>query len=647
MLSRASQPTRHTSRWAIRALRMLTNVFAHPAIRAPRALTTALAVAALTATVLALTAVSALAAPEQPVTETPSSVSATEATLHGELNPGASTEELTYRFAYNQGGECSNGPSTPEPSGTATGAKQKVSAPAAGLVPSAEYTFCLIATNAAEETESSAPLSFTTAASAPTVASQSASAVTPFAANLEAQVNPENQATTGCTFEYGTLTVSENTAACSPETLEGFGEQATSAAVTELTPATTYKFRVIVKNATGTTEGPEQEFTTLTLEKPIVGAESVSAISSTGASLQANVNPNYQETSYSFEYAATEAMTGATTVPGSGPLPAVFSEEPASAQTGTLTPRTTYYYRVLATNASGTSEGPVEHFTTTGLPIVTSAAAQSVTRTTASLSGTVDPGGESTTYHFAYVTAAAYQSGAPNPYVSGARTSESSSVGADFTAHATAPVTASELLPGTTYHYAIVATNAAGSTVGPDVTFTTSPPTPPLASTGAASGVTETSATLSGSVDTRELPTVAQFEFGTAPGAGSLVPATATPGAGSTETLSASFPGNLLQPGVTYWFRTVATNADGTAYGAEMSFTTGLFPGQAAPGAVSLIGWPGFVLRELAAGVPQPGPGGSKPLTKAQKLAKALNACKKKAKRKRAACRRQAKRRYR
>jgi hypothetical protein len=609
--------------------------------------------AALALAALALAAPALAAPPEAPLTEAPT-VTATEATLKGELNPGASTEELSYHFAYNQGTECSNGPVTPEPDGSATGSKQKVSAAASNLVPSAEYTFCLVATNAAQESESSASLSFMTAASAPAVASQSVSSVTPFAANLEAQVNPNNQPTTACHFEYGTLSVSEKVAACSPETLEGFGEQTVSAAVAGLAPGTAYLFRVVVKNATGTVDGPESEFSTLTLEAPIVSSTSTANVFSTDARVQEQVNPNYQEAEYAFEFAASElAVTEGkgTLVPGAPPaalLPAVFEELTAGPVDlgGGLTPRTVYFYRVLATNPSGTTKGPIEQFKTTGAPILTTAEAGSISRTSAVLSGTVDPGGEQTSYHFAYSTDANYRPAEPNPYLKGGVTAQTQLPETDFAAHAAVPAPAIELTPGTTYHYAIVASNAAGSTVGPDVEFTTSPPTPPFASTGAASGVSQTSATLNGSVDTRELSTVAQFEFGTAPEAGSLVPATATPGAGSTETLSASFPGNL-QPGTTYWFRTVATNADGTVFGAEVSFTTGVFPGQAAPGAAVLIGWPGFVLRELAEGPPKTGHSSPPPLTKKQKLAKALKACGKKKKSKRTACRRAAKRRFR
>lgn len=65
-----------------------------------------------------------------------------------------------------------------------------------------------------------------------------------------------------------------------------------------------------------------------------------------------------------------------------------------------------------------------------------------------------------------------------------------------------------ELEPGTTYHYALVATNALGTTViGPDQTFTTSPATPPIVSGLSVSGVTQTGATLTGTIDPQGLQT--------------------------------------------------------------------------------------------------------------------------------------------
>ena len=47
--------------------------------------------------------------------------------------------------------------------------------------------------------------------------------------------------------------------------------------------------------------------------------------------------------------------------------------------------------------------------------------------------------------------------------------------------------------------------------------------------------------------------------------------------AGSTVEISTTF-NNDLQPGTTYYYRTVASNQDGTTYGAEQSFTTPGYP---------------------------------------------------------------------
>jgi hypothetical protein len=592
--------------------------------------------------------------PEAPVTEPAIPITGTEATLNGELNPGSSAT-AGYEFTYNTNGTCTEGPTT-EPGAEATGEHIKVSTPLTGLEALTPYTFCVVATHTeagVTELAPGLPLTFETLASSPVVVSESSSGVTPFAATLEAQVNPENQATTSCRVEYGLSTAYEaGSAPCEPSSINGAAEQRVSATVSGLQAATIYHYRVVVNNATGETKGVDAEFTTLTLEKPIVGSESSSPVTSTGATLGAVVNPNYQETTYSFKYALNEALTeGAVTVAGAGPLAAKFAELPVSVNTGILAPRTTYFYRASGTNETGTTEAAtVEHFTTLATPLVTTGAASNITRTSAALSGTVNPGGVPTTYHFAYVAATEYESLAANPYAKGGSTSDNS-VGSDYTVHAVGPLGISELKPGVTYHYALVATNSVGTEIGPDVEFTTSPPTRPIATTGSAGGVTQLAASINGSVDTRGLPTISQFEFGTTPYAESLQPATITSSSGSVETISTSF-NNDLQPGTTYYYRVVASSQDGTSYGAEQSFTTGSFPGLPGVSAVQILGWPAFVAetaartaREALEGTNTGPP--SKPLTKAQKLAKALKACGKKPKKQRASCRRQAKKRYR
>jgi hypothetical protein len=622
-------------------------------MRAPRLMRTALATLGVLAGGLMFAGAPALAAPpEEPVTKAATAITGTTATLNGELNPAISAT-TGYDFTYNTNGECTAGTTTTQ-GAEATGTKIEVSTPLTGLIPSTEYTFCVLATHlVGEVTESTPglPLKFNTLGLKPVVVSESSSGETPFAAELKAEVNPENQPTTSCEFQYGETIAYGKSATCAePETLEGPIPASTSAHLTELEKNTTYHYHVVVKNATGETEGADKVFETQVAKAPVVGSERTSALTSTGATLQALVNPNYQATTYAFKYALNEALTeGAVTVTGAGPLAAEFAELPVSVNTGVLAPRTTYFYRASATNETGTTEAAtVEHFTTLATPLVTTGAASNITRTSATLSGTVNPGGVATTSHFAFIDQAGYEAAvaesAANPYAKGGSTSEVS-VGSDYTSHAVGPLGVNELQPGVTYDYAVVATNSVGTEIGPDAAFTTSPPTPPLASTGAAEGVTQLAARINGSVDTRGLPTISQFEFGTTPYAGSLQPATVTSSSGSVETIATSF-NNDLQSGTTYFYRTVATNAEGTAYGAEQSFTTGSFPAAFTPSAA-----PAFIpytsIAALDAREAQEGKKTlPKPLTKTQKLAAALKACKKKPKKQRAGCKRQARKKY-
>jgi hypothetical protein len=97
-------------------------------------------------------------------------------------------------------------------------------------------------------------------------------------------------------------------------------------------------------------------------------------------------------------------------------------------------------------------------------------------------------------------------------------------------------------------------------------------PVPPVATTGPASGVTQTQITLNGTVNPWGSDTHYHFEYGTTAGYGS---STASGDAGSGASVvaeSATVPG--LQPGTTYHYRLVASNEGGTGYGADEVFTT-------------------------------------------------------------------------
>jgi hypothetical protein len=595
--------------------------------------------------------------------ESATAVKATEATLEAQINPN--NEKTKYTFEY----------STQEKAGVLEGTIVKVPGAAelegfpeklasvalSGLKAGETYFYRVVAENEQSEKEGK-PVVFPVGSvqSFTTVPTPSTDAVTALAATtvtFNGHLTPLNEkVATQYHFNYklggGVCTNEHETTPVEAGTGAGTEVKAT-ANVTGLQPNAEYTVCLIASNASGSAEGSPVHFTT-PAAPPRIDSESVSGVTPTEATLEAQVNPNNQKTTYSFEYATNPALAGATTIPGAA-LEG-FGDQTASVSTGALLKvGETYYYRVLVENTTSKEvvDGAIQSFTPQGASLVTTAQASSVTRTSVMLSGSVNPAGAATTYHFAYIEQAAYEAAvaekAPNPYAKGGTTSESASVGSDYTVHAVGPLLLTELHPSTTYHYALVATSSLGTTVDPaGAMFTTSPPTPPTALTGEAVGVTQLSATLTGAVNTQGLQTTLQFEFGTSPGAGSLVPASIGSESGSTVGISDAFSGSLQQ-GTTYYYRTVATNSDGIGYGAERSFTTGSFPALPGTAPAQLIAWPPFVAAALAASEPHESTstGPPKPLTKAQKLAKALKACSKKPKRQRASCRRQAKRRYR
>ena len=95
----------------------------------------------------------------------------------------------------------------------------------------------------------------------------------------------------------------------------------------------------------------------------------------------------------------------------------------------------------------------------------------------------------------------------------------------------------------------------------------------PTATTGAATDVTATTVTLTGTVDPNKEATSYWFEYGTTAGYGAqTAPSDAGPG-NAPKAVSASVSG--LASSTTYHFRLVARNASGTVAGADATFTTG------------------------------------------------------------------------
>ena len=197
-------------------------------------------------------------------------------------------------------------------------------------------------------------------------------------------------------------------------------------------------------------------------------------------------------------------------------------------------------------------------------PLVSTGNATAITSTSATLNGSVNPEGQATTYYFEYGTTTTY----------GTQTASTSAGTGTAAVNVSAPI--ASLMPNTRYHYRLVATNASGTTLGSDVSFTTPKPPVPVVTTGRAQPVTETSATLTGTVNPRGVATDYFFQYGTTTAYGAQTPATSA-GAGSAN-VSVSAAIGPLTPGATYHYRLVASNANGTAHGHDISLTTGRPP---------------------------------------------------------------------
>jgi plastocyanin len=218
----------------------------------------------------------------------------------------------------------------------------------------------------------------------------------------------------------------------------------------------------------------------------------------------------------------------------------------------------TFYCSVHGSEMSGTIK------VTNGEPTVTTEAATSETEHEATLKGTVNPNGKLTKYFYKWGKTEAY----------GETTSVKSA--GEGTQGVSVPETLKGLAPGTLYHYRLVAENSAntgGPTEGADRTFTTvSPPGPPAVTTGLASSVGETEATLKGTVNADGKPTMYFFEWGTSESYGQV---TAEAPAGHehfNEPASAKLTG--LVPGEGYHFRLVGKNASEVVHGLDQMFKT-------------------------------------------------------------------------
>jgi sugar lactone lactonase YvrE len=298
--------------------------------------------------------------------ESTTNVSAVAASLQAQIDPSAF--DTTYHFEY--GTTTGYGTSIPIPdSDIGAGTSDvPVNQDISGLTASTTYHFRVVATNS-QGTVNGPDQTFTTQPPAQ-IDCQATANVAKTTATLQACINPDGIDTT-YHFEYGTTT-SYGTSIPVPDADIGAGtsDVPVSQDIAGLSAGATYHFRVVATNSQGTVNGTDQTFTAIPAAQ--IDSATVTDLSATGATLNAQINPLGDDTTYHFEYGTDTSYGTRIPVPdagiGSGTIDvAVFQHISGLAETPT-----TYHWRVVATNSTGTILSPDHTFiydtTGAGLP---------------------------------------------------------------------------------------------------------------------------------------------------------------------------------------------------------------------------------------------------------------------------------------
>ncbi len=436
--------------------------------------------------------------------------------------------------------------------------------------------------------------------------------ITSSSATLNGELNPKGAAggvgyyfsyhagaSSSCTEPGSVTTILDNVGL----NLTGNSPVSVSATVTGLEPNLEYVY-CLVADGFGATPGSSELVKTPAAAPEVIG-ESALSVEIGNVRFEATINPNHSkgETTYLFEYSKEGSVKDNTlggvggaieTVGGSGAIPAgEFGEFHGSAVAEELgTGGNSVYYRVAATNETGTTYGKVELYTT-DLPVVSSRGFSGSGLTSVILNAEVYPDGFATKYGFEYATnMTILQEGKGTKVFSATEII----AGGEF-GEAPTPVELqiSGLTPYEHYYYRVIAENGASRNpknanegrpiVGEIREFETRSLAFPT--TGEASNIGLTSVVLSGSVIAPFVPASGYYEFISEAGYQAAIAkhasnpyaegeTSASVGVQASESPQTAGPvqvGGLL-PETTYRYRLVGKNEFGWKYGADLTFRT-------------------------------------------------------------------------
>ncbi|OHA88428.1 MAG: hypothetical protein A2741_00650 [Candidatus Zambryskibacteria bacterium RIFCSPHIGHO2_01_FULL_43_27] len=191
-----------------------------------------------------------------------------------------------------------------------------------------------------------------------------ATSITRTSADLHGEVLP-NQADTQYWFEYGP-TVNLGNISSFSSAGKGTATLPVAASLSNLSPSTTYYFRINSQNIFGTVNGVVLNFETSgpsNTAVPTASTVSATSVTDSTANLRGIVNAKGANTNYWFEYStdsgfkASALKTTEKAAVGSGEI-----DVPVSAMASPLLSKTTYYFRVVAENSLGTTRGDSMNF---------------------------------------------------------------------------------------------------------------------------------------------------------------------------------------------------------------------------------------------------------------------------------------------
>jgi hypothetical protein len=194
-------------------------------------------------------------------------------------------------------------------------------------------------------------------------------------ATLKATVNPSGHGITDCHFEYtdaadfGANGFANATSLPCTSTPSGSSPVQISRVLPGLSPGATYDYRIVVTGYGGKAEGSVQAFTMLPPLAPDATTGSATEITKTTATLGGTVNAHggpISDCHFEYTTSAEFEVSGFTKATSINCLtkPNGTSDVSVSAKVASLTAGTSYRYRVLATNNSGTTPGLDQPFAT-------------------------------------------------------------------------------------------------------------------------------------------------------------------------------------------------------------------------------------------------------------------------------------------